>query len=278
MQWNHYPQHLSTITITSKFILCCKNSLFVWPAFPPFNHLTACILLKLQPAECVKAVCNLKWFFFLKSSQSYIINNICLTIYLWIYLSKRDRGVVEMRDVQWEWASKANKDRWCVEQRRRQEEEKTGSEAWRNGRRRTRWREKKKAVWKKTLVIAPAVCVNRDDAAALALSFCVRLSVSLILLTKHVVSWMLGLGPKPACWAWEEHRVIDMGDYLLLWSCLTLHPHYLTSQDWDCWQAHTQTQQLYTCFTSGASVCLGLRSSKAYLTHQKPSQIGLISS
>lgn len=108
--------------------------------------------------------------------------------------------------------------------------------------------------------------------------FLCSLSVSLILLTKHVVSWMLGLGPKPACWAWEEHRVIDMGDYLLLWSCLTLHPHYLTSQDWDCWQAHTQTQQLYTCFTSGASVCLGLRSSKAYLTHQKPSQIGLISS
>lgn len=43
----------------------------------------------------------------------------------------------------------------------------------------------------KTLVIAPAVCVTR----ALSLSFCVHLSESLILLTKHVVSWKPGLGP-----------------------------------------------------------------------------------
>ena len=221
------------------------------------------------------------FFFLLQSSQSYIINNTCLTIYFWIYLSERDRGVVEMRDAQWEWASKANKDRWCVEQRRRQEEEKTGSEAWRNGRRRTWCREKKKKkkkLYEEDISNRPS-CLREQSwcGGSCSLFFCVRLSVALILLTKHAVSWMLGLGPKPACWAWEEHRVIDTGDYLLLWSCLTLHPHYLTSQDWDCWQAHAQTQQLYTCFTSGASVCLGLCSSKAYLTHQKPSQIGLIS-
>ncbi len=45
----------------------------------------------------------------------------------------------------------------------------------------------KKRGSKKTLVISPAVCVNRADVPPLALSFCVRLSASLILLTKHAV-------------------------------------------------------------------------------------------
>ena len=55
--------------LQGKFMIYCENSLFIWPATTEKNklfvfslickHLTACILLKLQPVKCVKAVSNL---------------------------------------------------------------------------------------------------------------------------------------------------------------------------------------------------------------------------
>ncbi|TNN77182.1 hypothetical protein EYF80_012487 [Liparis tanakae] len=53
---------------------------------------------------------------FFKSGHSYITNSTCLTIYF------GDLLVVETRGTRRERASKANKDRWCMQQRYRGEE------------------------------------------------------------------------------------------------------------------------------------------------------------
>lgn len=173
-----------TLCETLGFPAPCKT---LWP------HATKTL------TECVKAVSTIKCFLFQKW-RSYLINNTCLIIYFWIYSPKINKGVTEMRGVLRKWASKSNKDRWCVwreagggrngewclEERK---EKDTAEELL--GRREE---EKKKSNVKRniseTSVIISLVSVTKAD----VLPLCAHLWASLKLLRKRVVPWKLGLG------------------------------------------------------------------------------------